>query len=354
MKEILISVIVPIYKVESYLEKCISSICNQSYTNLEIILVNDGSPDRCPEICDTYAKKDARIKVIHKNNGGLVSARKAGISIAKGDYITYVDGDDWIEPTMYQNMLKAFDNGKPDVVVEGFIHDINGKLIPTRNVIKPGLYTGEKLEAEIYSKMLYCGSFFNFGIYPAVWNKLYRRDLLLDFQMNVDEHISMGEDVACTYRCFMKADSICVLDSVHYHYRANPASIVGKYDPKYFEKMDSLFKYLHDTILKRNTFNLKEQFNYYAVFILLYGLRQEFSKNKNKFSEKISTLLKCHDNEFIAAVLKSINYEHIPPKDRKLLIAFSESNFRKCDTICKCQDIIPALKKSAKKILRVR
>lgn len=101
MKTPLISVIVPIYKVEQYLDECVQSIRNQTYTNLEIILVDDGSPDNCPEMCDNYARQDSRIKVIHKKNGGLCSARNAAISIAKGDYIGFVDGEDYISDTMY-------------------------------------------------------------------------------------------------------------------------------------------------------------------------------------------------------------------------------------------------------------
>lgn len=104
----LISVVVPIYKIDRYLGVCIESVLNQTYTNLEIILVDDGSPDRCPEICDLYAKKDTRIKVIHKRNGGLVSARKAGILSATGKYIGYVDGDDWIGPGFITHCMLLF------------------------------------------------------------------------------------------------------------------------------------------------------------------------------------------------------------------------------------------------------
>lgn len=101
-----ISIIVPIYKVEQFIDKCIDSIVNQSYNNLEIILIDDGSPDRCPEICDEWAKKDSRIKVIHKENGGAASARNAGLEIATGDYIGFVDSDDWIDKDMYEFLIK--------------------------------------------------------------------------------------------------------------------------------------------------------------------------------------------------------------------------------------------------------
>lgn len=106
LDNVLISVIVPVYKVEQYLEKCVNSITAQTYSNLEIILVDDGSPDKCGDICDSLAEKDKRIKVIHKMNGGLSSARNAGIDIATGQYIGFVDSDDFIEPEMYEKLLK--------------------------------------------------------------------------------------------------------------------------------------------------------------------------------------------------------------------------------------------------------
>ena len=103
-----ISVIIPVYKVEEYLEECLRSVINQTYNNLEIILVDDGSPDHCPQLCDEWSSKDSRIKVIHKENGGLSDARNAGMSIATGEYIAFVDSDDYIAPTMYEQLLKGF------------------------------------------------------------------------------------------------------------------------------------------------------------------------------------------------------------------------------------------------------
>ena len=115
-----ISVIVPIYKTEQFLSKCIDSIINQTYKNLEIILVDDGSPDNCPKICDEYAKRDNRIKVIHKENGGLSSARNAGIEIATGDFSAFVDSDDWIDSDMYESLVKLSDEYNADIAECGY------------------------------------------------------------------------------------------------------------------------------------------------------------------------------------------------------------------------------------------
>lgn len=117
----MLSIIVPIYKIEDYLPQCIESILAQNYFEFELILVDDGSPDGCPGICDDYTKRDSRIKVLHKANGGLVSARKAGLQIAQGEYIGYVDGDDWIESDFYERLMEKAEENNADIVASGFI-----------------------------------------------------------------------------------------------------------------------------------------------------------------------------------------------------------------------------------------
>ena len=139
MKEPLISVLVPIYKIDRYLGICVESLLNQTYKNLEIILVDDGSPDRCPEICDLYASKDERIKVIHKENGGLVSARKAALMAAKGSYIGYVDGDDWVGPGFYHSLYSSIKESDADIAIAGFSRDLFSSTKNILNAIPSGV-----------------------------------------------------------------------------------------------------------------------------------------------------------------------------------------------------------------------
>lgn len=168
----LISIIVPIHKVEPYLEQCVNSIINQTYKNLEIILVDDGSPDNCPAICDSYATKDPRIRIIHKQNGGLSSARNAGLSIATGEYIGYVDSDDFIEPAMYSTLLEILekDLGAGAVACRFNLVE-NGKIknhTSTAQIKEGTRISGDDLIKE--------GLFCCYTI--AVWNKLYRREVI--------------------------------------------------------------------------------------------------------------------------------------------------------------------------------
>ena len=157
----LISIIVPIYLVERYLGICIESIINQTYKNLEIILVDDGSPDRCPELCDLYAGKDSRIVVIHKDNGGLVSARKAGIKVATGEYAAYVDGDDYLESGYIDWLVRELSGS--DLVIAGHSRTLFSKTSYIINNIANGIYEKEELR-DLYSRIMSCGEFYKPGI----------------------------------------------------------------------------------------------------------------------------------------------------------------------------------------------
>ena len=198
MSTIKISVIVPIYRIEKYLSKCIDSILCQSFSDFELILVDDGSPDNCPEICDDYAKKDTRVKVIHKKNGGLLSARKEGLKQASGIYISYVDGDDWVDNYYLDILYKLAEANAADLVTTGHFREFNGKI----ETIKPkfsGIYNEEEIKESIIPNAIYNGSFCEHGMSTYVWNKLFKKELLTQILFDVPNEIVMGEDAAITY-----------------------------------------------------------------------------------------------------------------------------------------------------------
>ena len=172
----LISIVVPIYQIDRYIGICIESLLNQTYENLEIILVDDGSPDRCPEICDLYASKDSRIKVIHKENGGLVSARKAGLLSATGKYVGYVDGDDWIGAGFVESLYTAISTADADIAAGGFSRDLFARTAHFTDKMPCGVYEGERLD-DLRCKMISLGDFFRIGVSTYVWNKLFKREI---------------------------------------------------------------------------------------------------------------------------------------------------------------------------------
>ena len=190
----LISIIVPIYNIRQYLDKCLSSIITQSYQNLEIILVEDGSTDESGIICDKYAECDRRIKVIHKQNGGLVSARKEGIKAAAGTYIGFVDGDDFIEPEMYEMLVRSIEEMQVDFVHSGYFKN-DGQNLSVKSREKYLFKDRKSREAFIKRQILDPTD--NQSVSPSIWSKLFRRDFLKEVYMGMQDNLSYGEDLWC-------------------------------------------------------------------------------------------------------------------------------------------------------------
>ena len=172
-----ISVIVPVYNVEKYLDKCLETIVGQTYSDLEIILVNDGSTDNSGAKCDDWAKQDNRIKVFHKNNGGLMSAWKHGVEKATGNYIGFVDSDDWIDFNMFEVLLKASIDNDAELVVCSFIHETNNPY-PQETFLDNGIYSREDIEQKIYPILIRKEFYSQRGLVPSRWTKLFKKDIL--------------------------------------------------------------------------------------------------------------------------------------------------------------------------------
>ena len=216
----LISVIVPIYKVENYLDECIQSIINQTYKNLEIILVDDGSPDRCPAICDKYAEIDHRVVVIHKQNGGVCSARNAALSIAKGDYIGFVDGDDYIDSSMYEALMNACAYSGAGLAYSNFL------FVDNTGQIKYNCEEWHFDSSELLSSDTFMYKILKNEIFCSVWNKLFRADLIRKFffrSKNEDALFCFETALRMIYK-HVKAISV---PSYLYFYRYNPLSLTN-------------------------------------------------------------------------------------------------------------------------------
>jgi glycosyltransferase involved in cell wall biosynthesis len=208
-----ISIIVPVYNVEAYLDECINSLVNQTYTNLEIILVDDGSPDRCPQMCDFWAHKDSRVKVIHQKNGGLSSARNAGLEIAEGDYIGFVDSDDYIAPDMYQVMVRALEGSTKKIACcSPYIVTEQGELI------WEGKYPSRK-EMDVEQAL---DEVFLMRAEVSVWSKLYNRAIFEDIRFPVGE---TNEDFPLLIPTIAKANGMVHVQRCLYYYRQRVGSI---------------------------------------------------------------------------------------------------------------------------------
>lgn len=243
--EELISVIVPVYKVEKYLDKCIQSIVEQTYQNLEIILVDDGSPDICPGICDEWGMKDSRIKVIHKENGGLSSARNAGMAVAKGEYIGFVDSDDYIENNMYEKLYTIIKTEEADLAICNFdIVTERGELIENGLLIKDEVFSGKVgLEKLMQERGWY---------YVTAWNKLYSRKIVEEMKFPVGK---IHEDEFFVHRVFGKCSKIVSISQGLYKYVQRQGSIMNA--TKGIKKLDVIEAFC-DRIMFYKEHNMEE------------------------------------------------------------------------------------------------
>lgn len=212
----LISVIVPIYNVESYLCRCVDSILAQKYRNLEIILVDDGSPDNCPKICDEYAVQDTRIKVIHKPNGGLSDARNAGLDVASGDWVSFIDSDDWIEPDMYEILLRNAAKANAEISVGG----VNDEFVDNDCVTVTKTTCDGTLKEEVLSPTEAMVRYFTTSW--SAWDKIYRKELFQTIRFPVGE---INEDEAIVLNLLESCTAIAYTNQVFYHYIHRSQSI---------------------------------------------------------------------------------------------------------------------------------
>ena len=218
-----ISVIVPVYKVEKYLERCVDSIRNQTYKNLEIILVDDGSEDNCPEICDRYSRLDERIKVIHQKNAGLSAARNMGLKVATGEYIALVDSDDYINCNMFADMMEQLHLKKADIVMCDckYVYDTDEDADVNEKASGAEVISVDGREAQYYAYR----DDYNRIAYTVAWNKIYRRELFEGISYPVGR---IHEDEARTHQLLYRANKIVYVKYPYYFYFQRKDSIVGK------------------------------------------------------------------------------------------------------------------------------
>ena len=303
MEKDLISVIIPVYKVEKYLEKCIESIIKQTYTNLQIILVDDGSPDNCGKICDEYAKKDSRIEVIHKINGGLSDARNVGINRANGRYIGFVDSDDYIKEDMYEKLINLIKEYNADVSICNLYDVIDGKEY-VRNKDN-GIHEYSRID--ILKEIL-----LDKNIQSYAWNKLYKKELFDEIKYPIGKKY---EDIGTTFYLFEKCNKIVVTSEPEYYYLNRADSLVNNVTESTILDYTEIIiqRYLY---IKQNIEELRKYNNYYLTKTLITA------NNDIKTLKNVSEKMKERYNELYYLVCDIIKNNREDIKE-----FFDDSNF---------------------------
>lgn len=262
----LLSVIVPVYNAQSYLTKCLDSILAQDFSDYELILVDDGSTDGSGDICDRYAAAHSHICCLHQPNGGHTGARQNGVRASRGEYIAFVDSDDWIEPDMYRTMCGAAQETGADIIHCDFTAVMPHKTKVCGTPFSPGLYDKKKLTDTVYPSMIYFGTYFVFGIAPNLWNKLFRRSILEKYLFRLPRNIIVGEDGPITYACMLEAKSVYFCSETFYNYRSNADSVSHHMDVKRLAENHVMFD-TYRLFIDANAYPcIKKQLQYFFVY----------------------------------------------------------------------------------------
>lgn len=253
-----ISVIVPIYKVEKFLNKCIESLVNQSYENLEIILVDDGSPDSCPLICDDWASQDPRIVVIHKENGGLSDARNKGLDVATGEYISFVDSDDWLASDFYEVLIKAIQNEQAQIAASSITWVYDDRIEKDPRQYSQKVYTTEDAMGTLIQ-----GNCF----YAVAWNKLYHISLFEGIRFPVGK---LHEDEFVTYKVMGCAEKLILCTETEYFYRQRSGSIMQEWSLKHLDALDAFFERNNYLKIKFPRLYLRDKITFFNACVCFY------------------------------------------------------------------------------------
>lgn len=278
-----VSVIVPVYKVEKYLDRCIKSIINQTYSDLEIILVDDGTPDKSGFMCDAYSEKDNRIQVIHKENGGLSSARNAGLDIASGDYIVFIDSDDEIELNMVEKLVNAADYADVDFVMCDYIHILSdGREIKETTALEAGLYDKTKLVKDIFPNLIMAESI-EYGPILSVWHCMYKRCFLKDNNLRFAEDVKWSEDNLFNSIVGYKAQTFFYLKNEFlYKYYQNPGTITTSYRQGAWNVYKTMNNHLKDYFLFKEDYDFGRQLQLHLIYYACNTIGMEGLAHTNK------------------------------------------------------------------------
>lgn len=313
-----LSIVVPVYNVEKYIDKCVMSILNQTYKDFELILVDDGSTDNCPQIIDNYKKEDPRIVAFHKENGGLMSAWKYGVMHSNGKYIGFVDSDDWIDSYMFQILVENMENKACDLVCTGLQRNYeNGEISYERILVEKEFYSKEEIENEIFPNLIISEKYHNRLISPNKVTKLFKRDILLTILDKCYDNVSIGEDLVTTFNYLQLCNSILFVKNMNpYHYRINQNSMIKTFNINKYEKIKNLKKCL----MENNDgckFDFSKQIQADFIDLFLRNIEDHilFSKSKHLKRE----IKEQYFDKDIQNTLKYIDKKLLSKKDKLYL-----------------------------------
>lgn len=322
-----VSVIVPIFNAERYLTQCIISIINQTYRNLEIILLDDGSTDKSGDICDSFKKRDSRVIVIHQSNIGLVRSWKKGTNKSSGELICYVDADDYMQSNYIQSLVNEYLNTKADLVIAPTLKLVNKQLKPYCIDIESGRYDQEEIIKNIIPILLTDGERIRRGILPNRWGRLFTRQIVISNMKYVPDEATYAEDFALFIPTIMSIKTLAILHSSSdnaYVYRISNSSMVRGYDKNRNLSIQEVYENLFEISKENNT--LYTQLMDDCMVSLIHSIINE-AKSDQAFSSKLSNISKIENSSLTRRINVSKDFkEKITPKERILFFVLKRKN----------------------------
>ena len=326
MQNYKISIIVPVYNAEQYLNKCVESLRNQTYQNLEILLVNDGSKDASGKLCDAYAKEDARIKAVHKENGGLISAWKKGVAESTGEYLSFVDSDDWVDLVMIEEMAEHLTGDKKEIVASDYVIERdNGSSEYVWQQLPSGEYLREDIEKKVIPNLLGKESRY---VAMSRCMKLISRGLIEENQKYCNPAVLVGEDTTIMLPSLIDCNRIFVMDhKAYYHYLYVQESMVHKYNVSLEQNIELLIETTKKIITdKFSSMELQErlyQVNQESVFWYFLVLKNEARGNPKGYRKNIPKV--CRE-EKIRSLIKNTKVEISETSNKLLYLVMKHPN----------------------------
>lgn len=303
-----VSIVVPVYNVEKYINRCVNSLVNQTIQDIEIILVDDGSPDNCPSICDSWAKEYSHIKVVHKKNGGLSSARNAGLKIASGKYVGFVDSDDDVEIDMFKKMYITAEENHVDFVMCDYMRILNDKKYIKSLNIDTGVYDKNKIIKDIYPQLIMRNDV-DYGPLLSVWHCLYSREFLLRNNLVFDEDVRWSEDNIFSSIVGFNANKFYYMkNEALYHYYLNPGTITTGYRKGAWGVYKTMNNHLHDFFDTIKEYDFSNQMNIHLIYYACNVIGMIASNNNfNIARQQIKEILNDADLIYALKKVKDLN-----------------------------------------------
>lgn len=318
-----VSVIIPVYNVEKYLSKCLDSVLSQTYPHIEVILINDGSKDNSLNICQAYAEKDERIRVIDKENEGVSIARNTGIEAATGEFIAFIDPDDWVEPEAYESMIAQLKKWDADICLCNFYRDTKRRSQPKRFDFEEEILVDDEIIELLVNDMIGMGDLLPKYSYimGSVWRGVYKRSFLETYNLRFTPKVTIMEDLVFMVQTLLKCHRVAIDHGVRYHYVQHASSTIHSYNEKMWEDLLVVYRLLEESIREADLEEkMRNRLDYRYIGMIFAAIKNEtFIKKDSDFKDTVVRMMDIFTDHNLKTVLERVKPIQVEEKKTKVI-----------------------------------